>query len=436
MGFIERKSATVDDTPLTKPELTAAMKALNGEIKGWMDAIGSKAEDTRRNVEETFKRYDAEASQFNTKWAAYEAGKKAIEDQIKAIADNAGAAGTKAAEVDKRIKDLEALLATGADKKDADPRDNVEYKSAFDVLRAPVNEWQMKMSQAVQTKALRTDVGPEGGFMVPEAFDTEIRKKVTEVSPIRVIARKRPLPGKELRVSIRNSLMSSSFEGETKPAKSSNSRYRAKKITAHRQTAEVEITVDQLIMSPIAMEAELSADAGEAFAKNEGTWFVKGDGNGKPLGYTNSLAGVDTRLTATSGALVFDDIADLISDLPTGYNGVLGFNRKTLGALRKLKDSMNRPLWQPVADGKPATIYDELYTDKIIDMDNAGDGSGAIPVVYADWQKFYEIFDAVGMMVVRDDLTLASEAMVRYIFRRYLDGQVILADAGRLLKVR
>ena len=99
----------------------------------------------------------------------------------------------------------------------------------------------------------------------------------------------------------------------------------------------------------------------------------------------------------------------------------------------------------------PAAAYDKAVEKTFpmkmggklsIDLDSGGeaagkgDGSGAIPIVYADWQKFYEIYDAVGMMVVRDDLTLASEAMIRYIFRRYLDGQVILADAGKLLKIK
>lgn len=440
MGY-ERKSADGGDTPITKPELTAALQKMNGEIKGMMDALGSKAEDTRRNVETQFKRYDDEAGKFSEKFIAWEAGKKAVDDKLAAIEKAASEAGTKAADLDKHLRDLEAALATRGDERKDDPRQSVEYKAAFDVLRAPLNQWQMKMHAFAEQKALRTDVGPEGGFMVPEAFDVEIRKKVTETSPMRALARKRPLPGKTLNVSVRNLLMSASFEGETKPARASNSRYGSRKITAHRQTAEVEITVDQLISTPVAMEAELASDAGEAFANNEGTLFVKGTGNGQPMGFTKA-AGVEARLTANTGYITFDDVADLISDLKTGYNGILGFNRKTTGALRKIKDSMGRPLWQPVSDGKPATIYDELYTDKFIDLDSGGeaagkgDGSGAIPIVYADWQKFYEIYDAVGMMVVRDDLTLASEAMIRYIFRRYLDGQVILADAGKLLKIK
>lgn len=435
MGY-QTKSADVDGDVVTKVEMTAELKKLTGEVKNMMQALESKAADTRANAEKALANYDEHAAKFNEKWLAAEAAKKAVEEKLAAIETEAKAAGAKAGDLDKVLKDLMVKMATGGgegEKKDL--RDTEEYKSAFDVLLAPLNSWQLKQAQYLQTKTLRTDSSPDGGFLVPDAFDIEIRKKVTETSPIRALARKRPLPGKTLNVSIRNRLMGASFEGETKPAGATNSRYGQSKITAHRQTATVIITLDQLMSTPVAMEAELASDAGESFANNEGFVFCKGTGNGMPMGFIKD-GRVDVRTSAASGTVTFDDVADLIGDLKSGYFGVLGFNRKTLAYLRKIKDSMNRPLWQPVADGKPATIYDEPYSDKFIDLDDASAGSGAIPIVYADWQRFYEIYDAIGMMVVRDDLTLADEAMIKYVFRRYLDGKVILAEAGKILKVQ
>lgn len=444
MGKMEFKSGGGDDVEVvSKPELTAALTKMNGEIKGMMDALGSKAEDTRKNVEKAFAKYDDDASKFNEKWLAHEASKKAADEKLAAIEKAASEAGTKSAEVDKLLKDLMVKMATSGsgEGEKKDQRDTDSYKAAFDVILAPWGEFKMRQAAHAQTKALRTDVGPEGGFMVPEAFDVEIRKKVTETSPTRALARKRPLFGKTMNVAIRNRLMGASFEGETKKGTDSNSRYGSAKITAHRQTATVLVTLDQLMSTPVAMEAELASDAGEAFANNEGTLFVKGSGNGQPRGFIKDDR-VEVVTTANTGYFTYDDVADLIGALKSGYFGVLGFNRKTLAAARKIKDSVGRPLWQPVADGKPATIFDEPYSDKFIDLDNGGeaagkgDGSGAIPMVYADWQRFYEIYDAVGMMVVRDDITLAEEAMVKYVFRRYLDGQVILADAGKILKIK
>jgi HK97 family phage major capsid protein len=134
--------------------------------------------------------------------------------------------------------------------------------------------------------------------------------------------------------------------------------------------------------------------------------------------------------------ITFNDIAKLIALLKTGYEGVLAFNRKTLGTLRQLSDSYGRPRWTPVTDGKPAAIWGEPYTDRMIDLDAAADGSGAKPIVYADWMRAMEVFDMVGMMVVRDDLTLATSAKVRFIFRRWNTSRVLMPEAAKVLVVQ
>ena len=56
-------------------------------------------------------------------------------------------------------------------------------------------------------------------------------------------------------------------------------------------------------------------------------------------------------------------------------------------------------------------------------------GSGAKPLVFGDLFRGYEIFDMLGINVVRDDLTRKKEAITEWTFRRYNTGRVTLPEA-------
>lgn len=420
----------------TADDLLIELKKLSTDAKNGMEALRSENQDTVKNVEtKFFKKYDDLKADYDSKIAEYKSAVTNAEAKMAAAIKDAEEAKGSAKEIDKRLQELEVKLAQGLKNQEDDPRATEEYKSVMNILGAQVNSWQPLVREAIEKKMLRTEPGQAGGFLIPEVMDTQIRKKVTEISPVRLVAPTRVLPGKSMSVPIRDALMDSWYEGEGEPAQESNSKYGSEEITTYRHTAVAKVTYDMLIATPFNLEAEIASDAAEAFAKKEGARFLKGTGNKEPQGILMDPR-IETVTSAASGVLSFDDIAELISRMKTGYMGILGFNRQTLGTIRKLKDTLNRPLWTPVTDGAPAAVWGEPYTDKFIDMDAASAGSNAVPIVYADWQRGYEIFDTTGMMVVRDDITGAANSVVRYIFRRWNTARVLLPEAIKLLKVQ
>jgi HK97 family phage major capsid protein len=62
--------------------------------------------------------------------------------------------------------------------------------------------------------------------------------------------------------------------------------------------------------------------------------------------------------------------------------------------------------------------------------------SGAKPVVFGDLMRGYEIYDMMGMNVVRDDVTQAKNAITLWTFRRYLTGRVILPEAIGIMVIQ
>jgi HK97 family phage major capsid protein len=101
-----------------------------------------------------------------------------------------------------------------------------------------------------------------------------------------------------------------------------------------------------------------------AFAEQEGTAFVTGDGSNKPRGFLDydtvatgelglgqaRLCG-DRRFGRCRRANPSDKLIDTIYALKAGYrqNAAWVMNRKTQATIRKLKDADGNYLWQPPA---------------------------------------------------------------------------------------
>ena len=59
----------------------------------------------------------------------------------------------------------------------------------------------------------------------------------------------------------------------------------------------------------------------------------------------------------------------------------------------------------------------------------------AKPVVFGDFTRGYMVVDRVNLSVLRDPFTQATSGNVRYVARRRIVGQVVLAEALRIQTV-
>jgi HK97 family phage major capsid protein len=115
--------------------------------------------------------------------------------------------------------------------------------------------------------------------------------------------------------------------------------------------------------------------------------------------------------------------------------GSFAANRLTIEALRKLKDSQNRYLWQPSYDsGQPATlagfpIY--AFADMVSSMTQTG---GALALTFADWANYYRIVQKTGLQILRDPYS--AEGYVIFKTRQRVGGGVYNGFAGSTLVVQ
>ncbi len=335
-----------------------------------------------------------------------------------------------AEELKQRMDEMEVELArAGGPGEGKNYKESEEYK-ALDVF---VKEGMMGITAEMKA-SLRTDSDVQGGFLVATEMDNVITKKITEISPIRSIARVRTIGAKSLEVPVRDTIPTAEYEGEGETGTDDTSTYQNETLTAFRQTVTIPITQDMLMDSAFDMEAEIMTDGGESFAQGEGNGFVVGTGFKQPSGFTvDTRVVANARTSAVSATINFDDMMNLTGDLKTGYNPVYVFNRRTLAFLRTLKGGDGHPLWQPGMNGIVVnTINGFPY---IIAEDMPDIASNAIAVAFGDFTRGYTIIDRTGMAVIRDEVTQKRKAIVEFTLQRWNTGQVTLPEAIKLLKV-
>ncbi len=283
-----------------------------------------------------------------------------------------------------------------------------------------------------ESKALRTDIDTDGGFLVHPEITDLLLKNITEISPMRQISRVRQTSSKSIIIHRRTGLVQGGWVGECEQITDNNSTYGDEEIFVNKLTVCSTITIEMIQDSSFSMETEIMMDVTEDFAQKEGEAFVTGDGVKKPEGFVND-ARIQIVTTGIANDISADSIIEIAGELKTGYSPVYLLNRRTVAAVRQLKDGNGQYLWQPgLAGGLPNTLNGSPYLETPDLDDIAADSK---PIAYGDFGRGYTIVDSVMMSVIRDQFTLAQQGKVKFIFMRRVGGQVVLPEAIKILQV-
>ena len=188
-----------------------------------------------------------------------------------------------------------------------------------------------------EKKALTVSNDSTGGYLAPPEYVRELLKTVTEISPIRSIARVRSTGQRSIQVPKRSSQFSASWVAEA-GTRSETTGYNValEELPAHELYALVDISEQNLEDTVFDLESEMQSEFAEQFAKAEGTAFVSGNAVGKPEGLlTNS--DVSESNSGHASTLLADGLITLVHSIKSDYsrNGTFVFNR----ALFQLSES-------------------------------------------------------------------------------------------------
>jgi HK97 family phage major capsid protein len=362
-----------------------------------------------------------------------------INQRMTAAAQEAKAAKEAAAELKGKLDALELRLArpraTGEEAK-------AEQKKATNLwLRSVIaahvmgtvnlsSDQQKALAEAAaEYKSLNVTSDVAGGYLAPIEYVREILKGETEFSPVEALARVRPTAAKSIQVPKRTGQFAAQWVAEQGTrSETAGLAYGLDEIPTHEQYALIDISNQMLEDSAFDMEAELRMEAQEQFGVANGAAFVSGNGVGKPQGFL-AHSGVGTVNTGAATAIAADGVLALYYGIKTAYarNATFVLNRTTLGSVRKLKGSDGHYLWVPgLAAGVPNTINGAPYVE-CPDMPN--EGAGLKPLAFGDFRRAYTWVNRIAIEMLRDPYTQATAGNVRFIFRRRVGGQVVLAEA-------
>lgn len=350
-------------------------------------------------------------------------------DRFESVNQKLMAAEAKSEAMAQQLANVETLLKR--------PANHMEAKE-IDVSVKAWETWLRKGDDGldeVEKKALTVGTAATAGNLAPEEYINEIIKIIEEISPVRSVARVRQTTNKEIEVPQKTANFAAAWTAET-GTRSETTGYTTalNTIPTHELYALVDISSQLLEDSAFDMEAEMNLEFAEQFAKAEGTAFISGNGTNKPTGITNGST-VGSTAAAAAAAIATDDLINLMHDIKTPYmqSGTFMFNRSTLGEIRKLKDTAGQYIFQTGFSGQsgvPNTILGSPYVEAPDVADIAADAKS---VIYGDFRRGYMIVDRLALQVLRDPFSQAASGNVRYIARRRVGGEVVLAEAMRVL---
>jgi HK97 family phage major capsid protein len=345
----------------------------------------------------------------------------------------------------KRVVDELALKSSRPHLGGPAPRSGVtlQHKAAFE---AYVRKGEVGTLPDLESKALSVGSDPDGGYLVPDELERSINRAVQNISPIRAIAGIRQVSGSVYKKPFAITGAETGWIGETA----------ARPETDTPTLAELAFPTMELYAMPAASSSLLDDSAvnidewiaeevRDAFAQQEGTAFVTGNGTNKPRGFLDytkvdnaswSWGNIGFIKTGVDGAFPSsnpgDKLIDLVYAVKSGYraNGTFVFNRATQAVIRKMKDGDGNYLWQPAAKAGDASMLMGFPVAESEDMPTIATNSYS--AAFGDFRRGYLIVDRVGIRVLRDPYS--SKPYVLFYTTKRVGGGVQDFDAIKLLK--
>ena len=294
-----------------------------------------------------------------------------------------------------------------------------DYRNGFDLYLSGQN-----LDEAVN--AMTEGIDADGGFIVPESYQTTVRTKLSTLGRTRSIS---TVLGTSSTSNIPTEGEAPTFTwidegadyGETK------STFGNKKMGAHKLGGIIKVSRELLQDSMINFDSYMAGQIAKGIDKAEAPAFAIGDGISKPLGYTVSAPVGGSSTTAATNAVTADEIIDIYYDLPEEYrtSATWRMHDSTLKALDKLKDGQGNYILTTLKEGGVNMIKNRPV---VVDNSMAPLGAGNVFIVLGDFSN-YEIGDRGSMTIQRLDELYAGKGLVGFQVTIRVDGKVIIEEA-------
>ena len=293
------------------------------------------------------------------------------------------------------------------------------------------NEYKDAMLNALRSNfrqvsnVLQEGVDADGGYLVPDEYDTRLIQKLEDNNIVRALATKIKTSG-EHKINIASTTPAAAWIEEGGTLTFGDAKFEQKILDAHKLHVAVKVTEELLYDNAFGLENFLIDSFGKAIGNAEENAFLNGTGNGQPTGIFDETAG-GTYITteATEG----DAIIELVYSLKRAYrkNAAFILNDKMIAKIRTYKDHNGAYMWQPsLIAGEPDKLLGyPVYTSQYAPEDSIASGDFS----------YYNIGDRGARSFKQLTELFAGNGMIGYVAKERVDGILVLPEAVQILKI-
>lgn len=283
------------------------------------------------------------------------------------------------------------------------------------------------------SNVLQEGVDADGGYLVPEEYDTRLINGLKEENIIRKLGHVITTSG-ERKINIAATKPAAAWIDEGEALIFSDATFSQINLDAHKLHVAVKVTEELLYDNAFRLENYIIEEFYKALGNAEEDAFINGNGTGKPLGLLANVGGAEVGVTAASAtAITADEVINLVYSLKRPYrkNAVFILNDQTIAALRKLKDGNGAYMWQPaLVAGEPDKLIGyPVYTSAYMPTIAAANKS----IIFGDL-SYYNIGDRGSRSFAELRELFAGNGMVGFVAKERVDGKLVLPEAIKVLQ--
>lgn len=290
---------------------------------------------------------------------------------------------------------------------------------------------------------MSTGTGSQGGFTVPSQVATQLIESLKSFGAMRRVA-------EILRTSNGASLSMPTTDGtsevgelvaENATAASSDPSFGTVSLAVYKFSSKVvAVPIELLQDSVIDVEAFVNRRLSERLGRITNQLFTTGTGTAQPMGIVTASGSGTVLATGNTTSFGYDDLINLQESVDDAYiaggKGKFMFSQTVRKALRKLKDTSNRPIWMPGYEyGVTAGIPDQLLgCDVVINNDMAVPAASAKSIIFGDISR-YMIRDSMQVSLFRfTDSAYTTKGQVGFLAWMRSGGNLLDASAVKFLQ--
>lgn len=288
------------------------------------------------------------------------------------------------------------------------------------------------MHTGMPQNTLKEGSDGSGGYLVPDTYDDRLVQALKQKNVLRQIATVIPTTQK-LTIPVSLGGENASWMPENEPYTFCEAEFGEIEIDAYKLGSSILVSDELLEDCGVDLKKYIEEAFAHRIGNAEESAFIRGDGNGKPLGIIHQAS--IGKVTDEKGKISADDLVDMEFSLAEPYrkNAVWVMSNDAYCRLGQLRHYRGNPIW---SNGLEEEMPMKLFGYPVYICNHMDDVTpGSIPVMFGDF-SYYWIGDRGKRVIKRLVERYADHGQVAFITTERVDAKLVLPEAIKMLKVK